>query len=536
MKVAKFVALSALPCAVVLLLGSQTARVQFGSSVVLAASHDNDKGQNGKGQDDGTALNQEVRDALNAAGFTGDIEKTFQRRIKVNLGRPIDPKLADLGRLLWFDNLHSNGRDNTCGGCHSPTNGMGDSQPMAIGVQNNNVVGPHRTGPRNQRRSPTVVNTALFPRLMWNNRFESLAGDPFDNSRGFSFPAPEGDARFSASEAARRGVTHLLQAQVHIPPTELIEVGGFEGICPGGVATYPEESRLCQFDVPGPGQQVPLRDASGFRNEPIRQVALAALNANATYRTLFGRLFPAVARGGPIDFFMFGKAIAEFEFTLVFANAPVDQFARGDHDALSTSEKRGALVFFGKANCVSCHKVDGKSNEMFSDFKEHVLGVPQVFPQFGVATGNFIFSGPSENEDFGREERTGDIADRYKFRTGPLRNLAVSPGLFHNGAYSNLSDAIRFHLNVVEEARDYDPADNVPADLRQVGPLVPKGLVHPSLRKRIKLTDQEFSDLVRFVKDGLLDERVRKSNLCGLIPAAVPSGLPVAAFEGCPAP
>ncbi len=49
------------------------------------------------------------------------------------------------------------------------------------------------------------------------------------------------------------------------------------------------------------------------------------------------------------------------------------------------------------------------------------------------------------------------------------------------------------------------------------------------------MTDQEFSDLVRFVKDGLLDERVKKSNLCGLIPAAVPSGLPVAAFEGCPA-
>ena len=104
---------------------------------------------------------------------------------------------------------------------------------------------------------------------------------------------------------------------------------------------------------------------------------------------------------------MFGKAIAEFEFTLVFANAPIDQFARGDHDAMSASEKRGGLLFFGKANCVSCHRSDGTSNEMFSDFKEHVVGVPQVFPQFGVGTGNFIFSGPGENEDFGREERIG---------------------------------------------------------------------------------------------------------------------------------
>ena len=55
--------------------------------------------------------------------------------------------------------------------------------------------------------------------------------------------------------------------------------------------------------------------------------------------------------------------------------------------------------------------------------------MPQVFPTFGVNTGNFLFSGPGEDEDFGREERTGDSADRYKFRTAPLRNLAVSPGL-----------------------------------------------------------------------------------------------------------
>jgi hypothetical protein len=35
-------------------------------------------------------------------------------------------------------------------------------------------------------------------------------------------------------------------------------------------------------------------------------------------------VFPEVKAGAPIDFFMFGKAIAEFEFTLVFADAPID--------------------------------------------------------------------------------------------------------------------------------------------------------------------------------------------------------------------
>ena len=113
-----------------------------------------------------SALDSALAAALANAGFTGNIQQIFQQRLEVTLGRSIDPKLADLGRMLWFDKIHSLHHDNTCGGCHSPTNGFGDSQPLAIGVQNTNLVGPDRGGPRNQRRSPLVVNTALYPAMM----------------------------------------------------------------------------------------------------------------------------------------------------------------------------------------------------------------------------------------------------------------------------------------------------------------------------------------------------------------------------------
>src|SRR6516164_11310085 len=160
------------------------------------------------------SLDNELAAALAAAGFTGRIQQTYVARIESNLGRPIDPKLAEIGRLLWFDTLHSLHADNTCGGCHSPTNGFGDSQPMAIGVQNNGLVGPHRAGPRNQRRSPLVINTALYPALMWNGRFNSRSGDPFDNSQGFRFPFPEGITRFPAGDPI---IKHLAQAQGEMP-------------------------------------------------------------------------------------------------------------------------------------------------------------------------------------------------------------------------------------------------------------------------------------------------------------------------------
>jgi cytochrome c peroxidase len=468
------------------------------------------------------SLDSRLAEVLRDAGFTGRIESTLAER----LGRPVDPRLADLGRKLWFDKLHSLGRDNTCAGCHSPTNGFGDTQSIAIGVQNNNLVGPNRRGPRNQRRSPMVVNTAFFPALMWNGRFNAPSGDPFDNSHGFLFPLPEGATRFPPGDAV---VQQLLQAQAHIPPTELVEVAGFTGTR-GTIG--PE---FDQFDD-GRGEPVPPPDGSGFRNEPIRQQVLEALNATPAYRRLFGRVFPDVAGGAPIDFTHFGRAIAEFEFTLVFADAPLDRFARGHRGAMSRSEKQGALLFFGKARCVACHAVAGEANEMFSDFQNRVAGAPQIAPDFGAGKGNMVFDGPGRDEDFGLEQITGDPADRYKFRTAPLRNAALSPAFFHNGAFTRLEDAIRHHLNVAESARNYDPRrTGIDRDLRRrLGPIEPVlERLDPLLESPIALSPSEFNDLVAFVRNGLLDARARRNKLCRLVPERLPSGLAPLRFEAC---
>jgi len=112
-------------------------------------------------------LDGQVLAALREAGFTG----TIQSQLSPRLGRPLNPQLADLGRLLWFDKLGGLHDDNTCGGCHSPSRAFGDTQSIAIGIQNNNVVGPQRTGPRNQRRTPFASNTPFYPNMMWNGRF-----------------------------------------------------------------------------------------------------------------------------------------------------------------------------------------------------------------------------------------------------------------------------------------------------------------------------------------------------------------------------
>jgi cytochrome c peroxidase len=436
------------------------------------------------------SLDEQLAARLQQLGFTGRIESTLELR----LGRHLDNKRADLGRMLWFDTIGGLNNDNTCGGCHSPTNGFGDTQSIAIGIDNNGIVGPNRTGPRNQRRTPMAINTAFFPTLMWNSRFASLSSDPFDNSIGFKFPPPEG--------LTLSYLPQLLDAQAFIPPTERVEVAGF---------TFPGD------------------------NFAIRAEVLNRLNGVRAYRKLFGEVFPEVKNGAPIDFDMFGKAIAEFEFSLVFADAPIDRYARGQKNALTADQKKGALLFFGSAGCVECHKVSGQSNEMFSDFTQHVIAVPQIAPAAGnPIAGNVTFDGPEQNEDFGLEQVTGNVNDRYKFRTSPLRNVALQPTFCHNGAFTRLEDAIRHHLDVTASLYNYNPVTaGVAADLTgpmgQMGPVVAR--LDPLLAYPIYLTDEEFRQLVDFVRNGLLDPRAKPENLRKLVPKSVPSGRQPLVFE-----
>jgi cytochrome c peroxidase len=335
-------------------------------------------------------------------------------------------------------------------------------------------------GPRNQRRSPMILNTAFYPTLMWNSRFRARSGDPFDNRAGFEFPAPEG--------TSLSHLPHLLAAQAFIPPTERVEAAGFH--FPGG-------------------------------NDEIRSEVLRRLDANVEYRQRFGRAFADVRDGAAIAFEHVGRAIAEFELTQTYADAPLDRFARGQRNAMSDAEKRGAVLFFGRAGCVACHQVSGASNEMFSDFREHVIGVPQVVP----ATSNMTFDGPGANEDFGLEQATGSSVHRYAFRTAPLRNVALQPAFMHNGAFVRLEDAIRHHLDPVSSARAYAPAALAP-DLRgSLGPIeAVLDRLDPLVRTPTPLADVELADLVAFVGGGLLDPAARPERLRRLVPEHLPGG------------
>lgn len=524
---------------------------------------------NTKGQEQSAAdLDQKLTDLLKKVGFTGRIQEKLPQR----LGRSVDSKKAELGKLVFFDRGLGLHRDNACAACHAPRNGFGDTQSIAIGVDNNSVVGPNRKGPRNQRRTPSVINTAFYPKLMWNGRFESLSNDPFDNSKGFKFPVPEDTATFPPNDGRFK---HLLTAQGHIPFTELPEMAGFSGTAKTeitfsrfqGVSALkrsPTVGKLKLFNLqsrsePGAPGDPDEPDFSQFadlhgaplppndpitisRNFPIREFVLGEINRIQEYRLRFSSLFPEVSVGAPIQFWMIGEVLAEFQISLTFANAPIDRFARGEVSAMSSAQKRGAVVFFEKASCVQCHSVKGQSNEMFSDFQMHVAGVPQIAPVFGKDSGNVAFldaqGKPSSrgNHDFGLADITGvdQVADRYKFRTSPLRNIVLQPAFFHNGSFTKLEDAVKYHLNPAAGAKLYDPkAAGVAADLRNnIGPFEPVlANLDEKFKTTVQLSDADFRDLISFLNEGLFDPLASPDKLIALIPEDVPSKVPLPKFE-----
>lgn len=469
------------------------------------------------------SLDEQLTATLAQHGFTGTVEQKLESR----LGRPLDFKMASLGLLLFFDPVTSLHNDNSCAACHSPSHGYGDTQSIAIGIQNNGLVGPNRLGPRNLRRSPIILNAGFYPRLMWNGRFLAPSGDPFDNTLGFHFPQPGDTALFRPGDPLLRT---LLAAQAFMPLTELVEEAGFTGLRDS------LDPRYAPFDD-GQGETCPALDASGSRSAPIRARVVQRLNAIPAYVEKFGEVFDEVRAGTPIDIGMFARAVAEYEFILKGANAPIDRYARGDGTALTAAEKHGALLFFGKANCVACHAVKGGANEMFSDFAMHNIGVPQIAPKFGAGSGNVVFDGPGEDEDYGLAQLTGLASDRYRFRTSPLRNVALQPAFFHNGAFTRLDDAVRHHLDVLASLRGYDArragvAPDLAMRMAPIGNVAAS--IDPLLRRPLRLSPQEFDDLVQFVRSGLLDESTLPDKACTHVPASVPSGMALPKFEACP--
>ncbi|MBW2420600.1 MAG: hypothetical protein JRH19_18805 [Deltaproteobacteria bacterium] len=187
---------------------------------------------------------------------------------------------------------------------------------------------------------------------------------------------------------------------------------------------------------------------------------------------------------------------------------------------MSASAKRGALLFYGRAGCGDCH-----SGVFQTDLEHYAIAMPQLGPGKG--------QGADGDEDLGRGPISGDSADDFKFRTPPLRNVALTGPYGHSGAYRTLEGVVRHHLNPVRSLRDWDRSQVLlsvsddPEDLFSVmdDPAKVQAIAKANELGRVRLTKWQFDDLMAFLH-ALTDPAML--DLRSEVPLRVPSGLPLA--------
>lgn len=153
---------------------------------------------------------------------------------------------------------------------------------------------------------------------------------------------------------------------------------------------------------------------------PDANALLARLQTIPEYRRRFLKVFRR-----DITLVDVRRAIAAFERTLVTPNSPFDRYAEGDKTALTESQKRGLILFIGKASCSQCH-----NGPNFTDNKFHSLGASRA---------------PSGDVDLGRFLVSGNPADRQAFKTPTLRNAAQQSPYMHDGSIKTLPNVIEFY-------------------------------------------------------------------------------------------
>jgi len=409
---------------------------------------------------------------------------------------------VELGKVLFYDKILSGNRNTSCATCHHSLTGTGDGLALPVGEGGKGLGVTRDTGSgsdaiheRVPRNAPHIFNLGAreFAFMFHDGRVS------VDNSHPSGFASPAGDQ-------LPLGLDNPLAVQAMFPVTSATEMAGQAG-------------------------ENPVADAAAAGNlageNGVWDLLAQRLRAIPEYVAMFQAAYPGqINTADDIQFKDAANAIAAFEAIAWRAdNSRFDRYLRGDNWALSTTEERGMKLFYGKANCSSCH-----SGKFQTDQNFHAIAMPQIGPGKGHNSDGY----DDGREDFGREAVTGNVNDRFRFRTPSLRNVALTAPYGHAGAYDTLEAVVRHHLAPIDGLFNYDASQvRMPsrADLDEQDFVVMNDgwrieqILQRNELASVDLDDEEFAELISFLHTltdySFLDDRRN-------VPNSVPSGLTLA--------
>ncbi|NVK58211.1 MAG: cytochrome-c peroxidase [Alteromonadaceae bacterium] len=406
---------------------------------------------------------EELKASINATHSLGldayilPQENDFEQ-IPQDPNNPLTQEKVTLGKLLFHETALSTEGVNkaragtwSCASCHHVDAGFKAGVPQGIGE------GGEGFGVKGEMRhfaygfdkasldpeyipdvqpfaSPTILNTAYQEVMLWNGQFGNMEGGKVNHDLELAVLAPQGT-----------------------PKAENIrQLAGLEIQAIAGTAVH----RL-KTDVD------------------------SVLQTNDEYALLFELAFPDGSNDIVEDA---GKAIAAYERTVLANRAPFQRWLQGDESALNEQEIQGAALFFGKANCVSCHRGPALSsepgaaeNEMFM-----AIGFADFDPNHAKVSGVV-----TDADAKGRGGFTGEAADNYKFKVPQLYNLADSNVFGHGASFSSIRNVIAYKNAAVPQK------------------VIPVEQLDPRF-KPLGLTESEIDQLTAFLTYALYDDDLHR--------------------------
>jgi cytochrome c peroxidase len=357
---------------------------------------------------------------------------------------PLTSEKVLLGQILFHEPgisqkaLHPMGKGTfSCASCHHAKAGFAAGRQQSIGDGGSGwgTQGELRTASSAYTleevdapplRSPSILNAAFQRVMLWSG----AAGSAGPNNNTEAFWLNSGESR----------VNHL----------------GYDGV---------ETQAILALNT--------------HRMDDLSSTLVAS---NTTYLDLWNRVYP----GQPISDELAGLAIAAFERTVLANKAPFQRWLKGETGALTSAQKRGALVFFGPSRCSDCHTGPALNSMAF-----YALGMPDL-------SGAGVIRPPSESKGRG-DFLTNNQAD-YKFKVPQLYNMSDAPFLGHGGTFKSVAEVIDYYVAAVPDR--FLPAGTLTG---QFQPLT--------------LTNAEIRDLNSFLNDALKDPDLMRYQ-----PKSVPSG------------
>lgn len=401
-------------------------------------------------------LDYELKGLLNSVSPSNSFQYyiTPEREDLGNI--PQDPKnqlnaeKVDLGNMLFFETgiaqqaLNEEGTGTySCSTCHVPEAGFkpGKAQGIADGGVGFGIFGEERI--RNTKykeedmdvqgaRPLSMINVAYAENTMWNGSF--------------------------GGTATNIGTEHLWEED----PIFHGNIEGYHGI--------------------------EAQNIEGM--ELHRLLVTEEIAEELGYKELFDKAFSDFDEEERYTNLTASLAISAYIRTIFPNEAPFQKWLKGDDYAMTSEEKKGAMLFFDKAGCVNCHKSPG-----LSSLEYHAIGVKDMHqrPSFGTSS--------DDTRNLGRGGFTGLDEDMHKFKVPQLYNLSDTPFYFHGSSHDDLKDVVRYFNNAIPE-NEFVPEEQI------------SNLFIP-----LELTEEEINDLTSF-----LDRALRDPKLVRYYPDEVLSG------------